>query len=154
MSEEDYLPSEPDSEVKREYIDGRAYAMAGASTNHIRLTANIAREFGIHLKGKPFEALMADMKAKAAKDYVYPDVLVVCNHTRHDCITDSLLLIVEVLLQSTRKRDLTTNFMRYINLPSFEEYVLVEQDIAQVQVLRKSNGWRSEFYYLGDEVTF
>ena len=31
MTEEEYLASEPYSEVRREYIDGRAYAMASYS---------------------------------------------------------------------------------------------------------------------------
>lgn len=154
MSEEEYLRTEPDAEVRHEYIDGRAYAMSGASTNHIRITANITREFGVHLKGKPCEVLMADMKAKVAKDYVYPDVVVVCNHTEKNGITDSPVIIFEVLSQSTRKRDFTTKLILYINLPSLQEYVLVEQEIVRVTVLRKMNGWKPEEYSFGDSITF
>jgi len=32
--------------------------------------------------------------------------------------------------------------------------VLIEPDIVSVQVLRKSNHWLSEYYFLGDSVTF
>lgn len=49
MTEQDYLRTELNAEVRHEYINGRAYAMTGASTNHIRITANITREFGVHL---------------------------------------------------------------------------------------------------------
>lgn len=96
MTEEEYLKTEKDSDVRREYIDGRAYAMAGASVNHIRITANIAREFGTHLKNKPCEVLMTDMKAKVAKDYVYPDVVVVCNPMIASIIKRCLILSARI----------------------------------------------------------
>jgi len=32
--------------------------------------------------------------------------------------------------------------------------VLIEQDIVSVEVLRKSNNWRTEYYSLGDFVPF
>jgi hypothetical protein len=40
------------------------------------------------------------------------------------------------------------------DLPSLQEYVLIEQDIVTVQVLRRSNHWQSEYFFLGDSVTF
>ena len=46
LSESEYLEGERISDVKHELIDGQAYAMAGASRNHDRITKNIAREFG------------------------------------------------------------------------------------------------------------
>jgi len=155
LSEEEYLATEENSEVKREYIDGHVYAMAGASNDHGRLAGNIFGEFRNHLKGSPCEAFIADTKVKIGRDYVYPDVLVDCSNmkgTGH--FSTSPLIIVEVLSKSTRKTDTTTKLIRYINLPTLQEYVLIEQDYVCVQVLRKSNHWRSEYYFLGDEVTF
>ena len=63
-------------------------------------------------------------------------------------------MIVEVLSKSTRRLDLTTKLIQYLNIPSLEEYVLIEQDSACVQLLRRSNHWRPEFFFLGDSVTF
>nr|CAA6803706.1 MAG: Endonuclease, Uma2 family (Restriction endonuclease fold) [uncultured Thiotrichaceae bacterium] len=37
-------------------------------------------------------------------------------------------------------------------MPSLQEYVLVEQDFVEVEVLRRSQSWRSENYYLGQVV--
>lgn len=155
LSEAEYLATEPASEVKREYIDGQAYAMAGAGYNHNCIAANILRKFGNHLEGTPCATFMADIKVRMGKDYVYPDVLVDCSKMsgNDDCST-APLIIVEVLSRSTRKTDTTTKLLRYINLPSLQEYVLIEQDIVSVQVLRRSNQWLSEYYFLGDEVNF
>lgn len=34
LTEEEYLATETTSDIKREYIDGQVYAMAGAGYNH------------------------------------------------------------------------------------------------------------------------
>lgn len=155
MTEEEYLQSELTSEVKREYIDGQVYVMAGAKHNHNCISMNIAREYSNHLKGTPCTAYMADMKVRLGKNYVYPDVLVDCSKmSGDDYFSTSPVIIVEVLSKSTRMRDTTTKLIQYINLPSLKEYVLIEQEFVSVQVLRKSNHWQPEYFYLGDRVTF
>ncbi len=155
MTDEEYLQSEVLSHVKREYIDGRVYAMAGAGPNHNRISVNISSEFQRHLKGMPCETYMADMKVRSGNDYFYPDVMVDCaSLERIGQFTTSPILIIEVLSKSTRKNDTTIKLMRYINMESLQEYVLIEQDSVCVHVLRKTNNWLSEYFYLGDTVTF
>lgn len=155
MTEEEYLNSERTSEVKREYIGGQVYAMAGAKHNHNFILQNIAREFGNHLKGTPCAVFTADTKVRLGKDYIYPDVLVDCSKMSGDeYFSTSPVIIVEVLSKSTRMRDTTTKLIQYINLPSLKEYVLIEQDYVSVQVLRKSKHWQPEYFYLGDQITF
>ena len=155
LTEEEYLKTELTSDVKREYIDGQVYAMAGASNNHGRIAMNIAGEFRNHLKGTPCEAFIADIKVRLGKDYVYPDVLVDCSNMPGDeYFSTSPVIIVEVLSKSTRRIDLTKKLIKYINLPSLLEYVLIEPEIVSIQVLRKNNHWMSEYYFLGDSVTF
>ena len=155
LSEEDYLASEPLSDVKREYIDGQVYAMAGAGYNHNCIAANMLGELRNHLKGTPCATFMADIKVKLGRDYVYPDVLVDCSKmSGTDMFATAPVIIVEVLSRSTRKTDMTTKLIRYINLPSLQEYVLIEPDMVSVQVLRRSKGWMPEYYFLGDSVRF
>ncbi len=155
ISEAEYLATEPVAEVKREYIDGQVHAMVGAGYNHNCIAANMLRELSTHLKGTPSRTFMADIKVRLGKDYVYPDVLVDCSKMAgDDYFSTSPVIIVEVLSRATRKTDTTTKLIRYINLPSLHEYVLIEPDIVSVQVLRRSNNWLSEYYFLGDSVTF
>jgi len=155
MTETEYLEAELVSEIKHEYIDGHAYAMAGAGSNHNRITVNVASEFRNHLKGTPCETFIAEMKVRLGHDYVYPDIMVDCNPLKTDnYFADAPVIIIEVLSKSTRKTDTTVKLIRYINLPSLQEYALIEQDIVSVQVLRKANDWKTEYYYLGDMVTF
>jgi Uma2 family endonuclease len=155
LTEEEYLKTELTSDVKREYIDGQIYAMAGAGYNHNCISGNVFRKFGNHLEGKPCTTFMADMKVRLGKDYVYPDVVVDCSKMAgNDYFSTSPVIIVEVLSRSTRKTDATLKLLRYINLPSLQEYVMIESDIVSVQVLRKSKHWRTEYYFLDDSVTF
>ena len=129
--------------------------MAGAGTNHNRITANITREFGVYLKNTSCEPFASDMQVKVESNYFYPDVMVDCEHDANDLgVTDSPVMIVEVLSKSTRKLDYTLKRLAYQSLPSLEEYILIEQDIVDVEVCRKNNHWQSEHFYLGDEVYF
>jgi len=146
------LQFEAESDTRYEYIDGQIYAMVGSALNHNRIAMNVSRQFGNHLQGTPCETFSADIKVRIGRDYVYPDVVVDCNATEN--ILTTPLLIVEVLSKSTRKKDTTQKLIRYLNLPSLQEYVLIEQDIVSVQVLRRSNTWQPEYFYLGDVITF
>lgn len=155
MTEEEYLSNELTSEVKHELIDGRLYAMAGVSANHQRISVNVLSEFRSHLKNSPCEPFGSDMKLKIHSNFFYPDVMVDChfdNSTPY--FTQTPIIIVEVLSSSTRKIDKTIKLMSYINIPSLQEYVMIEQDFVDIQVVRKREGWLQKHYFLGDDVTF
>jgi len=156
ISLDEYLQGERISEIRHEYVNGIVYAMTGASVNHNRLVGNIFGEFRNHLKGKPCDTFSNDMKLKLRNEYRYPDVMVVCDDVFYDegYSTQSPVIIVEVLSKSTRKIDTTEKVVSYLNIPTLQEYVLIEQDIVEVEVMRKSQNWRSERYYLDDEITF
>ncbi len=155
ISTEDYLQGELNSKVRHELIDGYAYAMAGASGNHERISMTIARKFGNHLENLPCEPFGSDMKVKTGLNFFYPDVIVDCNFDESKpYYTETPIIIVEVLSKSTRKTDETIKRIAYLDLPTLQEYVLIEQDFVDIEVVRRSEGWQSKHYFLGDEVTF
>ncbi len=155
LSTEEYLQGELTSEVKHELIDGYAYAMAGAHANHERISGNVYAEIRQHLKNLPCEPFGSDMKVKVGLNFFYPDVTVDCDFDESQpYFTEKPIIIVEVLSKSTRRVDQTIKRRAYLNLPSLQEYVLIEQDFVDVEVIRRSEGWQSKHYYLGDEVTF
>ena len=155
ITEEEYLKGELTSEIKHEYIDGYVYAMSGASKNHNRIAGNIFLEFGNHLKKTPCEPFTSDMKVKVGSKYFYPDVTVVCDDkTQAEYYTESPTILVEVLSKSTRRRDEKLKRMIYQTIPTLQEYVLIEQDFVDVEICRRSEGWVSNHYFLGEEVTF
>lgn len=155
LSEENYLQDELLADIKHEYIDGQIFAMAGASENHNLLSLNMASELRNQLKGTPCRTFMADMKVKVGRDFFYPDVMVVCQKDHeNEYYKTAPVIIVEILSKSTRHFDQTDKRFRYLQIPSLEEYVLIEQDKGEIQVFRKRDHWQSFYYYLGGEITF
>ncbi len=155
ISVDAYLESESVAEIKHELIDGKIYAMAGASKNHQRIAGNFYAGLRNHLVNQPCEAFGSDIKVKVGDNFFYPDAMVVCNdNEENDYYTDSPVIIIEVLSKSTRKNDKTSKLIAYLNIPSLQEYVMIEQDFVGIEILRKKEHWSPRNYFLGDEVNF
>ncbi|MCX7066303.1 MAG: Uma2 family endonuclease [Methylococcales bacterium] len=154
ISVEEYLAGELNAETKHEYMDGDVYAMAGASKNHQSISGNVLAELRQHLKNTPCRPFGSDSKVKVGKQFFYPDVMVCDDKTDNPYYTESPILLVEVLSKSTRRTDETIKCVAYSSLPSVQEYVLIEQDFVDVEVCRRSSGWVSNHYFLGDDVWF
>jgi Uma2 family endonuclease len=155
ISVEAYLAGELNADTKHEYINGDVYAMAGASKNHESIAGNVFVGLHQHLRGTPCRPFGSDIKVKVGNQFFYPDVMVVCDDkTDNPYYTESPILLVEVLSKSTRRTDETIKRVAYSSLPSVQEYVLIEQDFVDVEVCRRSSGWVSNHYFLGDDVWF
>lgn len=155
LSVDEYLNFEQSSDTKNEFIDGKIYAMAGASANHERISVNVLSEFRSHLKNSPCEPFGSDMKLRINSNFFYPDAIVDCKFDNSEpYFTTTPILIVEVLSKATRKVDETLKLLAYINIPTLQEYLLIEQDIVDITVLRRSENWLPKHYFLGDEITF
>jgi Uma2 family endonuclease len=161
VNEYDYLANEQQNKIKSEYNNGYVYAMAGASENHNLIAKNTSYELERSLRKKNLacDVLASDMKVKiTAKGtrFFYPDIAVFCDKHENDTkyYKHSPVIIIEVLSKSTRKRDKTDKKIAYFNIPSLQEYVLIEQDYCEIEVFRKSENWRSTVYLLGDCIHF
>ncbi len=141
MTAEEYLARERQAEEKSEFYQGECFAMAGASRRHNLLSVNILRHLANHLASKPCQPYVADMRLyiEAHEHYVYPDVLVVCDEKAYvdeeNC--KDATVIVEVLSPSTETYDRGLKFLHYQSLPSLQEYVLISQEILQVEVYHR-----------------
>jgi len=153
ITEADYLAGEQDGQQKHEYIDGQVYAMSGASANHNRLAGNLYGELRQHLKGQPCQAYTADMKVKIDTRYFYPDVMVDCSAV-DGYFTETPIILIEVLSKSTKQTDKTIKLDTYTSIPTLQEYLLVEQDFVEIELLRRRTGWKAEHYFLGDSIFF
>ena len=60
------------------------------------------------------------------------------------------VLLIEVLSPSTESLDRGGKFANYTGIPSLQEYVLVAQDVPQVEIMRRRNAWRPDFLFMGD----
>ncbi|HEX6751358.1 MAG TPA: Uma2 family endonuclease [Longimicrobium sp.] len=145
---EEYLRQERAAASKSELINGRIYAMAGASRRHNLIVGNLFAEIRSQLRGKPCEAYVNDMRVKVARTelYTYPDIAALCGEPMfEDEHVDTLLnpsAIVEVLSESTEKYDRGEKFAHYRRLDSLREYVLVAQNTRRIeQYVRHGEAW-------------
>jgi len=138
LSPAEYLEIERHSEIKHEYINGRMYALPGASEPHIDISLNIVGALRAQMRGRPCKAWAMDMRVNINPTgrYTYPDVVAVCGERRfEDSEVDTLLnptVIVEVLSDSTQSYDRGEKFDHYRKIESLREYVLVAQNSMRI----------------------
>jgi len=143
-SDQEYLQFENQSHSKSEYIDGWIRAMTGASLRHNVVAGNCFLSLGNQLKGSPCRPYNSDMKLRIdrgqSKRYYYPDVQVVCRSNEPTSVfQDQPVLIIEVLSPSTRNYDLNEKLEAYLQIPSLECYIVLEQHQPIATVFRKTN---------------
>ena len=135
----EYLAFERRADTKSEYLNGRIYAMSGASLQHNRIVAGLAMTVGNQLRRKSCEPFFGDMRVKVSPTglYTYPDVVIVCGEPRlEDQAFDTLLnptVIIEVLSDSTEKNDRGEKFAHYRAVDSLTDYLLVAQNQPRIE---------------------
>jgi Uma2 family endonuclease len=159
ISPSDYLAMERSATDKRVLWDGQVFAMAGASRRHNQLVAAMLRELGVALLGRPCRPYASDQRiyVPLREGYVYPDASVTCPPVQtppedNETISNPRL-IVEVLSESTEAFDRGDKFRGYASIASLQDYLLLSQDAARVDLFsRRSEGWLLRSYVAGDSL--
>jgi len=143
---ETYLQGERASEVRHEYVGGQLYAMVGSSDSHSLIAMSLATTLHQHLRGSPCKVFMSDVKVRlriGGDDiFYYPDLLVSCDPQdrarywrEHPCV------VVEIISETTARTDRREKLLAYWEIAVLQEYLLVEQDVARITLLRRADGW-------------
>ena len=140
---EEYLELEDTAQERHEYLDGRIYAMTGATLNHTRLVGNVHAALRTQLRGRLCEAFTGGLmvRVEATGLHTYPDASALCGEPRlagrREGKSDLTLLnpsvLVEVLSPGTEGYDRGDKFLHYRQIPSLQEYVLVSQEWMHVE---------------------
>ena len=148
LSVTEYLDIERETNTKYEYHDGKIYLMAGGTLNHGLICGNIFGEIRAALRETEnnCRAMNSEIKVhvNSKNCYLYPDTMVVCgeiekSESEPNSITNPKV-IVEVLSKSTANYDRGDKFYLYRQLESFEEYILIDQDKAQIDIHKRHKG--------------
>ncbi|MEL6866945.1 MAG: Uma2 family endonuclease [Bacteroidota bacterium] len=148
LSIQEYLQQELEKGIKYEYHNGEIYALAGSTLNHGLICGNAYSTIrtGLEQQKSNCIPLNSEIKLyiKASNSFVYPDTMVICGGLDQAKEESNAIcnptLIIEVLSKSTAVYDRGDKFHLYRSLPSFSEYVLIEQDRAIVDVHFKPQG--------------
>jgi Uma2 family endonuclease len=154
LSVEDYLAGEEASDVRHEFIAGEVYAMTGASRAHGLIALNLGAFLRPLLRGGDCQAFISDMKVRLeiAGDAVfyYPDLVMTCDpDDRASDYCRAPCLVVEILSPQTRRIDRREKFLAYTSMPSLRSYLLISQELRQVELFRRERGWTPEVYREG-----
>lgn len=136
---EEYLELEIASETRSEYCDGEIIPMTGGTPEHNKISGNLYIALSLALKRKPWETFHVDQRlwVPAVSLYTYPDVMVLpkpieLQTGRKDTVINPCF-IAEVLSKSTQSYDRGDNFFAYRTIPSFQEYLLIDQYRVHVE---------------------
>ena len=148
----EYLRKEEKSVRKHEYHNGKIIVMPNSRLPHNLISGNIMTALNIAIEKIGKEYIVASSHQLVyltdLNVGVYPDALVVCEKPEFyddgQLLLTNPVLVVEVLSKSTRNYDLKGKFDLYKTLPSFREYVLVEQNKISVETRFRveQNLWR------------
>ena len=143
MTPAQYSDFEEKSVVRHEYLNGEIIAMAGGTEAHSLVTGNAHGELRNALKNRPCRVYESNMRVKIEATGLenYPDASLVCGHSKFEDLRRQALLnpllIIEVLSESTETYDRGKKFWHYRHLASLQEYVLISQDMALVEIFSR-----------------
>ncbi len=146
----------PDGE-RAELIDGKIYYMAPPNTKHQMLVSDLLYQIADYIRQnngrcRVFPAPFAVFLNKDGKNYVEPDISVVCDENK---ITDKGCngapdWVVEIVSPGSRRMDYFTKLFKY-RTAGVREYWIVDPVKRRIMVysFEKDSG---EEYLFGDEV--
>lgn len=146
---QEYLELEIASETRNEYRNGEIIPMTGGTPNHNDISSNLVVALKLALKGKPYRTFITDQRLwiPEVSLYTYPDVMVLPKPIalqigRTDTVVNPCF-IAEVLSKSTRNYDSGEKFAAYRTIPTFVEYLLIDQYRIHVEhfVKTDTNQW-------------
>ncbi|NEU72267.1 Uma2 family endonuclease [Hassallia byssoidea VB512170] len=147
-SPEEYLEIEVKSEERHEYINGQIIPMTGGTPNHNQIAGNFYAALNFALKRQPLRVFVTDQRLWIPQKQIntYPDVMVVAGELqfqegRKDTLTNPIM-IAEVLSKSTKSYDRDEKFAAYRTIPSFQEYLLIDQYTMHVEQYSKTDNNR------------
>jgi len=146
---EEYLALEIVDSSRNEYYKGEIIPMTGRTPTHNELIRAFTVILSLQLHRQPYQIFLADQRLwiPDRQIYTYPDVMVVAKPVelqlgRRDTVIQPIF-IAEILSNSTKNRDRQEKFADYRTIPSFQEYLLVDQMRPHVEqyVKQAANQW-------------
>ncbi len=146
---EEYLELEIASETRNEYHNGEIIPMTGRTPDHNEIAGNLNALLKFALKGQSYRIFITDQRLwiPEVSLYTYPDVMVLqkpieLQTGRKDTVLNPCF-IGEVLSKSTQNYDRSEKFASYRTIPTFQEYLLIDQYRIHVEHYVKTavNQW-------------
>lgn len=141
MTADEFLAWDETQTVKHEFVRGEVFMMTGGVDRNTTVAGNLYIALRQHLRGTPCRVYGSDVKLRveAADCFFYPDLMVTCGalDAADRLIKREPVLVAEVLSPSTAAFDRGDKFADYRQLPSLQEYLLVDVTCRRCDLYRK-----------------
>ncbi len=130
----EYFLLEESSDIRHEFINGNLIEMSGASREHYKICKNLLRLLENLLRDKGYEVYMENMKVKIQDEdqFYYPDIFITkepeTDANRY--VQFQPELIIEVLSETTRTKDLADKFIQYRKINTLSYYLVMVAEIT------------------------
>ncbi|MCL2096870.1 MAG: Uma2 family endonuclease [Oscillospiraceae bacterium] len=127
-------------ERRSEIIDGKIYLMATPNEEHVQIQGNLFSIFNQYFKQgkKKCIAVLARDLYINAKNYLVPDLLIYCQNNNEKKNRKVPLIVVEILSDSTWRRDFTVKMKKYAEM-GIEEYWIIDQNTQRLIIFKLEN---------------
>lgn len=145
---EEFLEISEESEQRLEYIDGEVYLLSSPTISHQLALGEMHIIFYEWFRGKKCKPALApfDIKLKrknGERNMVQPDLMVICdlyeNQNENGKYDGVPVLVVEIISEGTRKKDLINKFDLYLSA-GVKEYWIVNPINKDVTVYQFEEG--------------
>ncbi len=154
---EQYLELEEEADCKSEYDNGIITLMTGGTIEHNQIAGNCYIALSLGLKRENFRVFFGDVRLWIPKihSFKYPDVMVVAGEPEyHNDRRDTIMnpqVIIEVLSDSTEAFGRSEKFKLYQAMPTFQEYILINQSQVEVDQFFRTENKRWSLYEYDNE---
>jgi Uma2 family endonuclease len=155
---QEYFLLEEASEIRHEFINGNLLEMSGASREHHFICQNILLALYETVRRFGYKIYMENMKVQIANEnqYYYPDIFITkepeADHNKY--VQFQPELIVEVLSNTTRIRDMVDKFIQYRKINTLTYYIIIEPEKCLILCHTKDEQgeWDMTSYTKYDEI--
>lgn len=154
MTVDEYLEFEERSETRHEFVNNQLIPMPGTTIFHNIICINLTFFLRNLLKKGLYRIVQENVKIQVSsdRDYTYPDVAITSDQRDLDAQNNYFIrfpkVIFEVISKTSRTEDSVDKFIRYKNIESLQNYILVdsEKELIEVRIKLKNGDWESETY--------
>ncbi len=143
LTVEEFLVWERQQELRYEFDGIQPIGMAGGNSTHSRIQTRLITVL-VNRVGPPCEVHGSELKVVTRTRVRYPDAAVLCGANADDGDVIQPTAVFEVLSPSTAMTDRRVKPFDYASVPSIMVYVILDAELAEATVMRRSRGWEEE----------
>jgi len=138
---QDYGYNYIDDPIVLEMIDGKVYMMSRPNDRHLMLEGNIYNIFTNYFRKNKKKCVVIIERQLYLDDstYVQPDLMVYCKNNNEKKNRKVPVIVVEILSDSTWKKDMTVKMKKYAEL-EIEEYWIIDPRSKRLSIYKLEGG--------------